>query len=380
MFGNMSVSIKNALLGVHPRINRFLGKAEINEDNPQVVSGCRISRETATLCSMTACLAAAFILSLMLGRCVIAPGAVLRALFSGLWPVHEPGSIDIRTIVLSVRLPRIAADMLVGAALSGSGAAFQGIFRNPLVSPDILGVSTGAGFGAALALLFCLGSFWVHAMAFGFGMLAVSAAYCLGTWRKGGGDGVLVLILSGMIIGSVFSACISLVKYVADPYNILPAITFWLLGSLASASSNDMAVAAFPILAGLTVLYLRRWSLNALSFGDEEAIALGVDVKRVRFEVVAAATLMTASAVAISGVIGLVGLVVPHMVRLVTGPNFKILLPACVLMGALFLLIVDDLVRILFVAEVPLGIPTAFIGAPFFIYLLTNMQRGWGER
>lgn len=380
MLGNMTVSIKNALLGVQPRINRFLGKSGRNGAEPRVVSGFRISKETATLCGMAALLAAVFILSLMLGRCVIAPGAVLKALFSGLWPAHEAGAIDIRTIVLCVRLPRIAADMLVGAALSASGAAFQGIFRNPLVSPDILGVSTGAGFGAALALLFCLDSFWVHSSAFGFGMLAVSAAYCLGTWRKGGGDGVLVLILAGMIIGSVFSACISLVKYVADPYNILPAITFWLLGSLASASSNDITIAAVPVLTGLTILYLRRWCLNALSFGDEEANALGVDVKRVRLEVVVAATLMTASAVAISGVIGLVGLVVPHMVRLVTGPNFKILLPASVLMGALFLLVVDDLVRILFVAEVPLGILTSFIGAPFFIYLLTNVQKGWGER
>ena len=191
---------------------------------------------------------------------------------------------------------------------------------------------------------------------------------------------MLILILAGMIIGSVFSAGISLMKYAADPYNTLPAITFWLLGGLASASSNDLAVAALPALAGLAVLHLRRWNLNALSFGDEEANALGVDVNRVRLEVVTAATLMTASAVAISGVIGLVGLVVPHMVRMITGPNFKILLPASALLGALFLLTVDDLVRILFTAEVPLGILTSFIGAPFFVYLLTNVKRGWGDR
>ena len=337
MFGNQPVSAKNAMPGVHPRINRFLGKTERDRVDRRATSGCRLSREKAMLCGMAVCLAAAFILSLMLGRCVITPRAVMKALFSGLWPVPEAGAVPIRTIVLSVRLPRVAADMLVGAALSASGAAFQGLFRNPLVSPDILGVSTGAGFGAALALLFALDPFGIQAMAFGFGMLAVLTTCFLGESRLRGGDnGTLVLILSGMIIGSIFSAGISLVKFVADPYNILPAITFWLLGGLASVSANDVAVSAIPVLVGLTVLYLRRWSLNALAFGDEEAISLGVDVKRVRLEVIAAATLMTASAVAISGVIGMVGLVVPHLVRMVTGPNYKILLPACILVGALF--------------------------------------------
>ena len=174
MPGNMPVSIKNALLGAHPAIGRFFGgKEEGNGAKPGIVSIRRVSREMAILCGLGGCLAAAFVLSLMLGRCVISPKAVLKALFSGLWPAYEPGPGAIRTIVLSVRLPRIAADMLVGASLSASGAAFQGVFRNPLVSPDILGVSAGAGFGAALAILLCLGSFWVHAMAFGFGILAV---------------------------------------------------------------------------------------------------------------------------------------------------------------------------------------------------------------
>lgn len=338
-------------------------------------------RERLLLGALVLGLAAMFLLSLMMGHCLLSPGAVLRALLAGVWPLDGSQASDTEIIILSVRLPRVAADILVGAGLSASGAAFQGIFRNPLVSPDILGVSTGAGLGAAMAILFSLDTFGVQASAFLFGLLAVAATYCLGAWRaRAGGEAVLVLILSGMIIGTVFSACISLVKYTADPYNILPAITFWLLGSLASVTAAEVGMAAVPILAGIIVVYLLRWRLTALSFGDEEAYALGVDVRRVRLAVVAGATLMTAAAVAISGVIGLVGLVVPHLARLLVGPNYKVLLPSCVLLGAIFLLVVDDLVRVLFVAEMPLGILTSLIGAPFFIYLLSNLRRGWGER
>jgi iron complex transport system permease protein len=336
--------------------------------------------DKALLCVLAVALALVFLLSLLLGRYAVTPGEALRALMSWTRPFAGSVSPDVATIILCVRLPRVAADMLVGAALSTSGAAFQGIFKNPLVSPDILGVSTGAGLGAAMAILFSLGPFGVQAMAFGFGLLAVTATYCLGSWRAKAGEAVLVLILSGMIIGTVFSACISLIKYTADPYNILPAITFWLLGSLASVGASDVALAAVPILGGLTVVNLLRWNLNVLSFGDEEALSLGVDVRRVRLAVIAAATLMTASAVAISGVVGLVGLVVPHLARLVVGPNYRVLLPACVLSGAMFLLIVDDLARTLFMAEMPLGILTSLIGAPFFVYLLSNLRRGWGGR
>lgn len=335
--------------------------------------------EGTVLWAMAAGLVATMLLSLMIGRCDLSPGTVLKVLLTTLWPMDRPWPPAAEVVVLSVRLPRIAADVLVGSALSASGAAFQGIFKNPLVSPDILGVSMGAGLGAALGILFSLGPVGVQCAAFACGLLAVGATYALGSWRAGSGqEGLLVLILSGMITAAVFSACISLIKYAADPYNVLPAITFWLLGSLASVGAGEAAMAALPILAGLAVVIALRFNLNVLSFGDEEARALGVEVRRVRLAVIAAATLMTASAVAISGVIGLVGLVVPHLTRLAVGPDYRTLLPACVLLGGIFMLVVDDLARTLFLMEMPLGILTSLIGAPFFVYLLSNLRKGWG--
>ena len=363
MLGDVAILLGNSWRGIQSRLAP-------GRDGPP---------EKAILWAMGAGLALTMLFSLMIGHSTMSPGTVLKVLLSTVWPMDRPWPAEAQVIILSVRLPRIAADVLVGSALAASGVSFQGIFKNPLVSPDILGVSTGAGLGAALAILFSLSPFGVQAAAFACGLLAVGATYCLGSWKaKAGQEAVLVLILSGMIIGTVFSACISLVKYTADPYNILPAITFWLLGSLASVSAGDVALAAVPILTGLTVVLALRYNLNVLSFGDEEARALGVEVRRVRLAVIAAATLMTASAVAISGVIGLVGLVVPHLTRLMVGPNYKVLMPACVFMGAVFMLVVDDLSRTMFLAEMPLGILTSLIGAPFFVYLLSNLRKGWG--
>lgn len=335
--------------------------------------------DVPALCLLAAGLAGAFLFSLLLGRYAVSPATALRVLLSAVAPLKTVWSTDVGIIILSVRLPRIAADILVGAALSTSGAAFQGIFRNPLVSPDILGVSAGAGLGAALGILLELPPAAIQASAFALGMAAVMAAYGLGSWRSGEGDGVLILVLSGVIIGTVFSACISLVKYVADPYNSLPAITFWLLGSLAAVSAGDVALVAGPILIGVALMNLLRWNLNVLSFGDEEARAMGVNVRRMRLLIIAGATVMTSSAVAISGVVGLVGLVCPHLARLLVGPNYRLLMPASTIIGALFLLVVDDVARTLFPAEIPLGILTSLIGAPFFVYLLSNLRKGWGE-
>ncbi len=366
--------------GVHSWVkSRPASPAEAGKTAGRAAPGGFAPREKTILCMMASLLALMFVFSLMLGRRIMPPGLVLKVLLGGIWPLDASLSRDAEIVILSVRLPRIAAAMLVGAALSTSGAAFQGIFRNPLVSPDILGVSTGAGLGAAMAILYSLEPVVIQAMAFTFGMIAVGAAYIIGSWRaRAGGEAVLILVLSGMIIGAVFSAFISLVKFTADPYNILPAITFWLMGSLSSVSAGDVSLVSVPILAGLLLVHSVRWRLNVLSFGDEEAYAMGVNVRRVRFAVIAGATLMTASAVAISGVIGLVGLVAPHLARLLVGPNYRVLLPACMLVGALFLLVVDDLVRTLFIAEMPLGILTSLIGAPFFIYLLSNLRKGWG--
>lgn len=318
-----------------------------------------------------------FLLSFMIGRYPVAPHTVLAVLAAQGLPLDRFWPVEIETIVLKIRLPRILAAMMVGAALSCSGAAFQGVFKNPMVSPDILGVAAGSGFGAALAILLGFSGLGIQASAFAFGLAAVAATYGIGVWRGRHGDGVLVMVLAGIIVGTVFSAGVSLVKYVADPANTLPAITFWLMGSLASVTPRDLWLAAFPILSGLVLLTLLRWRLNVLSFGDEEARALGIDVTRIRLAVIVAATLMTAASVAMAGVVGLVGLIVPHLARMLVGPNYRVLLPTCTLLGAGFLLAVDDLARSLAAGEIPLGILTSLIGAPFFLALLFNTKKGW---
>ncbi|KAA5614193.1 iron ABC transporter permease [Rhodovastum atsumiense] len=315
-------------------------------------------------------------LSLLIGRYPLAPDAVLTALGRHLFGSGQTTPDAAEVVVVTIRLPRIAAALLVGAALATAGAAFQGIFRNPLVSPDILGVAAGAGFGAALAILLGAGPVGIQAAAFGGGLLAVTTTWLITRWHAGEGDAVLVLILAGVIVGTVFSALIALVKFVADPNNVLPVITFWLMGSLAAVSGRDLLAAGLPVGAGLACLLLLRWRLNLLAFGDEEARALGVEVERLRFAVVVGATLMTAAAVAISGVIGLVGLVVPHVTRLLVGPDHRVLLPAAAVMGGTFLLLVDDVARSLVAAEIPLGILTSLIGAPFFLSLLGRARNG----
>lgn len=328
---------------------------------------------------LAAVLVAAGLLSLLAGRSPLAPpGAALSAIAwrLGLWPqTPSPGAA---LVVLSVRLPRVAAAMLVGAGLSVSGAAFQGVFRNPLVAPDLLGVSTGAGLGAAVGILLGLSQEAVQLLAFVFGLLAVASAYGLASWRAPAEDWPLRLVLSGVIVGMVFTAGISLAKSVADPDDALPAITFWLMGSLAQARGDDVLRAAPAVCLSLLGLHLLRHKLNALCFGDDEARALGVDTRPLRLCVIAFSTLATAACVALAGVVGLVGLAAPHMARLLVGANFRTLLPASALFGALFLLLADDLARLTFATEIPLGVLTALLGAPAFAWLLSRLRGGWG--
>ncbi len=294
---------------------------------------------------------------------------VLLPSFEQTWGASE------ETVVFRIRLPRLIAAMLVGGGLAIAGASFQGLFRNPLVSPDILGVSAGAGFGAALGILISGDPGIIQVSAFVFGILAVAIAYGIG--RAVGKGSTLVLVLGGIIVGSLFSAFISLTKYVADPYNTLPAIVFWLMGSLSAVSNADIVAVAPPILLGALCLYLVRWRINLLAVGEEEARALGVDTKRMTIVLVIASTVVTASAVCISGIIGWVGLVVPHIGRMLVGPDFRKLIPVSAILGASFLLVVDDIARTLTAAEIPLGILTSLVGAPFFAYLLTRKKVGW---
>ncbi|BBB89806.1 MAG TPA: iron ABC transporter permease [Methylomusa anaerophila] len=318
-----------------------------------------------------------FFLSFALGRHPLAPDVIFTVLISKIIPIKQSWSPEIEVILTQIRLPRIMAAMLVGAALATAGASYQGMFKNPMVSPGILGVTAGASFGAALGILLSFNPVAIQLTAFAFGLLAVLVTYIVAIWFSRRGESILVMILTGVIVGTLFTSFVSLVKYVADPNNTLPAITYWLMGSLAAVTLEDVRMAAFPILSGLAVLYLLRWNLNIMAFGEEEAKALGVNTGRLRLIVIACATLITAAAVSISGVISLVGLIVPHLSRLLMGPNYKFLIPATIMMGSIFLLAVDNLARTLFPVEVPLGILTSIIGAPFFLYLLINTRKGW---
>ena len=321
-------------------------------------------------------LLALLLLALGVGRYPLTPrqlAAVLWAPISGRSHGLPPAA---EIVVYRVRGPRVLAAAAIGAALAGAGAAYQGLFRNPLVSPDILGVSSGAALGAVLGIYWSLGVAGIQALAFALGLAAVGAVYLVAA-SLSRHDPVLVLVLAGVVIGTLLGSCISLVKYLADPYNQLPAITFWLLGSLSGITGRDVAAVLPGVAIGLYPLYLVRWRMNVMTLPDDEAQALGVDTRRLRLGVIAAATLMTSAVVSVSGVIGWIGLLIPHFARLLVGPDFSRLLPAAMLLGAAYLIGIDTLARTIAPLEIPLGVLTAFVGAPFFIWLLATSRRGW---
>jgi iron complex transport system permease protein len=285
--------------------------------------------------------------------------------------------VDDVTIWL-IRMPRIFAAVLIGAALAAAGSAYQALFRNPMVSPDLLGASGGAGVGASLGILLSWSIIEVQLVAFAFGLAAVVVTYAVGTAVGRGRESTLTLVLTGIVVASLCSAMISLTKYVADPDNKLPEITFWLLGGLDTVTiRTSLLPIIIPIVAGMIVLLVLRWKLNVLSFGDEEAASMGVNPQVVKSFVIAGATLMTAASVSAAGMVGWVGLVIPHAARALVGPDTRRALPASALLGAIFLLGVDDLVRSVFTTEVPLGILTAMVGAPFFLLMLARGRRTW---
>ena len=313
--------------------------------------------------------------SLLVGRYALSPGQLVHMLWARVtggaadWPISDD------KVVFAVRLPRVAAAALVGAALAVSGAAYQGMFRNPMVSPDILGASTGAGFGAAVAILLGAGYFGISAAAFCCGLLAVAAAWLVSRLSKA--DQAVALILAGMMISSLFSAGTSFVKLVADTQQQLPAITYWLMGSLSSIKDKAGGFLAIPVALGMIPLFFLRWRMNLLTVGEEEAQSMGVNTRRLRGAVIVCATLLTSASVAVSGMIGWVGLVIPHFCRMLFGYDYRRLIPAGALFGAAFLLAVDDIARLVTTGELPLGILTAFVGAPLFLYLIAT---GGGRR
>lgn len=308
------------------------------------------------------------VVSLLWGRYPMTP--------ADLWAlVTAPGSDPtIERIFAQIRGPRIAAAMLVGLALAVAGTVYQGMFRNPLVSPDLLGASAGAGFGASLAIVLGVGLVGLQVLAFAAGLVAVLAAWAVS--RSMRRDPLLGLILAGIVVSAVFSAGTSFLKYVADPTQQLPAITFWLMGGFNGVRPDQLPALAGIVGACLVVLWLLRWQLNVLAFSDESARTLGVDVRVVRGVVVVCATLMTTASVSVGGLVAWVGLVVPHLVRLAVGPDFRRLLPLAALAGAIFLLLVDDVARNVWTMELPLGILTALVGGPFMLLLILR-DRSW---
>ena len=314
--------------------------------------------------------AVVFLTSFMIGSYPVTLRQMLTVVLGKITAATPTWPHDVELVIVSIRLPRILAGALIGAGLSVAGAAFQGLFRNPMASPDILGASAGAGFGAALAIFLGFGFAVVSASAFVFGLVAVAAVYLVSVRARR--SPMLGLVLAGIMIASLFNAATSYVKLVADPNNVLPSITFWLMGSLATVSASQLLWAVGPIAGGVAVLLLSRWKLNLLTMGDDEARSMGLNTKVMRLLVVGAATLITAACVAISGLIGWVGLVIPHFSRMLVGDDNRVMMPTAMLMGASFMLLVDDLARSMATAEIPIGILTAFVGAPFFLYLILN--------
>jgi iron complex transport system permease protein len=332
-------------------------------------------RVAAVLAGAFILLFAAVLMALAIGAYPVTPAMLFSLLWAKLRFLPDSSSAA-ATVIFAIRGPRILGAILVGGALASAGAAYQGLFRNPLVSPDILGVSSGAALGAVLGIFLALPVAGIGLAAFAGGVVAVLCVYGVAAAIRGR-DPILVLVLSGVVIGSLMGSGVALMKFLADPENQLPAITFWLLGSLAAFNRSDLLAIVVPVALALLPLILLRWQLDVMTLGDEEASALGVRVRLVRISIVAAATLMTAAAVSVSGIVGWVGLVVPHIARLIVGPSFARLLPMAAILGAAYLLLVDTVARTLGTIELPLGVLTAVIGTPVFLVLLARGRSGW---
>lgn len=319
---------------------------------------------------MASALLALFLLSFVVGRYGVPLGQVVRILLSGVLPLEQTWTGNMAIAVLNVRLPRILLACLVGCGLSAAGTGYQTVFQNPMAAPDILGASSGACFGAALAILTGQSAVMITVFAFLASLLSVALVYLVGNHTRG--NRVVNLLLAGIMVGSLFSACTSYIKLVADPTNQLPQITYWLMGSLSGTRMGTVRFAAVCMAVGLVPLLLLRWRMNLLTLSPDEARAMGVHTDRLRLAVILSSTVLTAAAVSVSGMIGWVGLVIPHLSRRIVGSDCRRLMPMSGLFGAAFLLLVDNMARCLTATEIPIGILTAFVGAPFFIYLMVR--------
>jgi len=324
-------------------------------------------------------LIAIMLISFALGRFPVTPADLIMGIYNHFFnPDLVASSLDagrVDRVIFEIRLPRILLVMFSGAGLAVAGASLQGTFRNPLVSPDLLGASAGASLGVCAAILLQFPIWAIFIAAFVGGLAAVGLALVLN--RAVRYDPVLGLVLCGILVSMLFQAGMALVKFSADTAGQLPAITLLLMGSFSSVNSRDLLWSIIPLACGFILLFLQRWHLNVLSFGDEEARAMGVNTRRVRLIVIFASTLLTAVSVAVAGIIGWVGLVIPHLARAIVGPNYKVLLPASAFIGATYLLIIDDIARLAMTIEIPIGILTAFIGVPVFLLIFRYSIKGW---
>lgn len=317
------------------------------------------------VCMITGCIATLFLalIALCLGQYTIALQDVIKVL-----TLQEVDLVNAETVIFNIRIPRILVSLIVGSGLATAGASFQALFSNPLATPDTLGCANGASFGAALGILLGLNALGIQISALIFGILAVVFVFVFTRYRHA--NQIMMIILGGMVVSSLFSALVSLIKYVADPNDVLPVITFWLMGSFSNSTVRSLYTGVPMIILGMMILYLMRYRMNALSLKEEEAASLGINVRKNRMIVIVASSLITASVVSMCGVVGWVGLLIPHISRMLFGNNHTNVIPGCIVFGALFMLIIDTIARCMYQAEIPVSILTAIIGAPVFLLLL----------
>lgn len=317
------------------------------------------------VCMITGCIATLLLalIALCLGQYTIALQDVIKVL-----TLQEVDLVNAETVIFNIRIPRILVSLIVGSGLATAGASFQALFSNPLATPDTLGCANGASFGAALGILLGLNALGIQISALIFGILAVVLVFVFTRYRHA--NQIMMIILGGMVVSSLFSALVSLIKYVADPNDVLPVITFWLMGSFSNSTVRSLYTGVPMIILGMMILYLMRYRMNALSLKEEEAASLGINVRKNRMIVIVASSLITASVVSMCGVVGWVGLLIPHISRMLFGNNHTKVIPGCIVFGALFMLVIDTIARCMYQAEIPVSILTAIIGAPVFLLLL----------
>lgn len=312
------------------------------------------------------------ILSFLFGRYTTGFDELFQVVMEKITGKESSGLVYLETVLYQIRIPRTIVAVCIGIALSTAGTCYQGLFKNPMVSPDILGASSGACLGASYAILLDLDKVGIQIFSFIGGILAVGLTYFITVVVTNKQKTILIMVLAGMVTDSLFRSLLSITKYMADTEDKLPQITFWLMGSLASVTGRDARILLLLVIAGYIPIYLLRWKLNILACGEEEAMAMGIDIKKIQGILITASTLLAASSVSIAGQIGWIGLLVPHIARLIIGPNYKVLIPVSALLGGIFLIIVDDFARSLMSVEIPLGILTSLCGTPFFLYLLVK--------